>query len=77
MKLEHVGSNQTVVTIGDRQYLFSYNTPVAYKCKGINYITDKFWSKTTSTHINRFIGGKNEPFKVISQDKLDMQTGGK
>ena len=39
-------------------YLFSYNTLVAYtELDGTwcCYVTDKFWSSTTSKHINQFI----------------------
>ena len=52
-----VGSNMTQLTNGKFLVLFSYNMPVAVIDTDIKkvYRTDKFWSKTTSTHINKWL----------------------
>ena len=53
MKLNHLASNKNEITLADgTQVLFSYATPVAAWRDGAFYKTDKFWSKTTSRHIN-------------------------
>jgi hypothetical protein len=53
MKLKQIGSNQTEITTPTgAQVLFSYETPVAAWIDGQFYKTDKFYSRTTSRHIN-------------------------
>ena len=69
MKLNAIGSNQTEVTIGNKRVLFSYSTPVAYYENGMYFKTSKKWSKTTSKHINQWIGGS--PVNEIAQDLMD------
>lgn len=64
MKLNHIGSNQTELTIEKNgiQYiiLFSYNTPVACQIyhEGLTVYkkTEKKHSVTTSKHINKWLG---------------------
>ena len=55
----------TQLTNGKFLVLFSYNMPVAVIDTTIKkvYKTDKFWSKTTSTHINKW-------FKMITNDHI-------
>ena len=55
MKLEPIGSNQTVLRFEDKAILFSYETPVAAIMDGKAYKTDKQWSRTTSKHINSWL----------------------
>lgn len=69
MNLINKGSNQVVVNLGSRDVLFSYNTAVAYRENGEYFVTDKFWSVTTSKHINKFVNGA-EAVKV-SQNTLN------
>lgn len=63
--IKQVGSNMTELTNGKFVILFSYNTPVA----AINtdtkqvYRTNHFFSKTTSTHINKW-------FKMITNNHI-------
>lgn len=54
MNLRPIGNNQTELDLGVYQILFSYRTPVAVvdTRTGNSYRTEKFWSKTTSKHIN-------------------------
>ena len=55
MKLNPIGANQNEVEINGNRILFSYRTPVAAWIDGRPYRTEKFWSVTTSKHINRWL----------------------
>jgi hypothetical protein len=66
------------IVIGDKKILISYKTPVAYYQKGVGFAkTDKFWSRTTSRHINSwiemsgYVANRGDGLREISQDKLD------
>jgi len=69
MTLKQVGSNMSEVGIGDKTVLYSYSTPVAYKEGGFLFVTNKYWSKTTSRHINKWLDGSK--FETIPQLSLD------
>lgn len=77
MKLNPIGSNMTEVEIGDKTVLFSYKTPVAYYDGTWLYITTKKWSKTTTSHINKWLESRKKCLGTnlipldISQEKLD------
>lgn len=73
MKLRNVGSNQTVLSLDNgTEILFSYNTPVAGFVEGYGYVkTDKFHSKTTSKHINNYLGPSIYYVKIMSQSFFD------
>ena len=64
MKLRPVGSNQTELTIKGSIILFSYQTPVAVIGIGGNYKTDKWFSQTTTRHINSFFKGLETPKEI-------------
>jgi len=70
MKLRPVGSNQTELTINGITILFSYTTPVAILGLGGNYKTEKWYSQTTTRHINKFFKGLETP-KEIPQNVID------
>ena len=57
MKLTPIAANQNEVTINDgTQIFFSYITPVAAYLPSEGYVrTAKFWSVTTSRHINKWL----------------------
>lgn len=57
MKLQSLGSNQTLMTRHDDiQILFSYSTPVAAYIPTQGYFrTEQKWSNTTTRHIQKFI----------------------
>ena len=58
MQLTPIASNMTEVETADARILFSYRTPVAAYIFGEGFVkTDKFWSVTTSRHINKWLGG--------------------
>ena len=69
MKLKKIANNVTMLDFGNRFIVFSYETPVIYHDCETLYVTDKFWSKTTSKHINQFLGGRNSV--AIKQDELN------
>lgn len=57
MKLKPIASNMTELALTDGTLvLFSYETPVACWKDGLFSITDKKWSKTTTRHINKWLG---------------------
>ena len=70
MQLTPIASNMTEVETKDARILFSYRTPVAAYVYGVGYVkTDKWWSVTTSRHINKWIG--NCTTREVSQTYLD------
>ena len=70
MQLTPIASNLTEVETSEARILFSYRTPVAAYVFGRGYVrTEKWWSVTTSRHINKWIG--NCTTKEVSQTYLD------
>ena len=70
MQLTPLASNMTEIETDDARILFSYRTPVAAYVFGVGYVkTDKWWSVTTSRHINKWIDGVT--VKEVSQTFLD------
>ena len=57
MQLTPIASNMTEVETSEARILFSYRTPVAAYVFGEGFVrTEKWWSVTTSRHINKWIG---------------------
>jgi len=73
MKLTPIAANQTEVETNEGRIFFSYKTPVAAYLWGKGYIkTEKYWSVTTSRHINKWMGKQNsEDCDTVSQQFLD------
>ena len=72
MQLTPIASNMTEIETDDARILFSYRTPVAAYVFGEGFVkTEKFWSVTTSRHINKWIGSTNRPIKQVPQTYLD------
>ena len=70
MQLTPIASNMTEVETSEARILFSYRTPVAAYVFGEGYVrTEKWWSVTTSRHINKWIDGGTT--KEVSQTYLD------
>jgi len=71
MKIKQLGSNQVEVVIpGKARVLFSYNTPVAAFIEGRGWVkTNRFYSKTTSKHINEYLQGLE--YETVDQAELD------
>ena len=63
MKLTPIAANQTSVTFNDGTEVFiSYKTPVAAYLPSKGYVkTEKFYSVTTSRHINKWLPTKDVP----------------
>ena len=75
MQLTPIASNMTEVETKEARILFSYRTPVAAYVFGVGYVkTDKWWSVTTSRHINKWIDGV--PAKEVAQTYLDNLVQG-
>ena len=70
MQLTPIASNMTEIETDSARVLFSYRTPVAAYVFGVGFIkTDKFWSVTTSRHINKWLDGGTP--REVSQTYLD------
>ena len=76
MKLTPIAANQNEVEFTNgTQVFFSYKTPVAAYCPSQGYIrTAKFWSVTTSRHINKWLKGITEVTEV-PQEMLTELVG--
>ena len=72
MKLTPIAANQTEVSINDGSTIFfSYRTPVAAYLPEKGYVrTNKFWSVTTSRHINKWLNNVTN-VQEIDQSVLD------
>lgn len=73
MQIENLKKNMTLVKNEKVCVLVSYKTPVAYVDvkTGKTYRTNRKWSKTTTRHINQFLGEEELVFSV-SQDILNQ-----
>ena len=76
MQLTPIAANQTQLNLNDgTEVFFSYKTPVAAYCPSKGYIrTAKFWSVTTSRHINKWLKGITEVTEV-PQEMLTELAG--
>jgi len=71
MQLTPIASNMTEVETSEARILFSYRTPVAAYVFGDGFVrTEKWWSVTTSRHINKWIG-KDVTTEEVAQTYLD------
>ena len=75
MKLTPIAANQTSVTFNDgTEVFFSYKTPVAAYLPEKGYVkTEKFYSVTTSRHINMYLPTKDVP--TVSEEFLVALSG--
>ena len=69
MKLQSFATNRTLLTFDDgSEVFFSYQTPVAGYSKKLGYIkTNRWYSSTTTRHINRYL---NEYCDVPDTDSI-------
>ena len=71
MQLTPLASNMTEVETDLGSVLFSYRTPVAAYVYGEGFVrTEKWWSVTTSRHINKWLP-ENGTVKEVEQTYLD------
>ena len=76
MQLTPIASNMTEVETSEARILFSYRTPVAAYVFGRGYVrTEKWFSVTTSRHINKWIG-KDVTTEEVAQTYLDNLVQG-
>ena len=70
MNLHPIAANQTELHLDNGTIVFfSYKTPVA-ACTADGFIrTNKFWSVTTSRHLNKCLDGRN--YKEVDQEILE------
>ena len=75
MQLTPIAANQTSVTFNDgTEVFFSYKTPVAAYLPEKGYVkTEKFYSVTTSMHINKYLPTKDVP--TVSEEFLVQLSG--
>ena len=69
----------TELELNDKVILFSYKTPVAMCDYSNIYKTDRYYSKTTSKHINQWANMRNtnkDELLTISQSELNQLTEG-
>ena len=73
MQLTPIASNMTEIETSEARILFSYRTPVAAYVFGEGFVrTEKWWSVTTSRHINKWLDLRyGETAKEVSQTYLD------
>ena len=67
MRIKSLGSNKTEVELKDLKILVSYSTPVScirYNGKGV-LKTSKFFSITTSKHINQWLESNGYNPKLV------------
>jgi len=75
MQLTPIAANQTSVSFNDgTEVFFSYKTPVAAYLPEKGYVkTEKFYSVTTSRHINKYLPTKDVP--TVSEEFLVQLSG--
>ena len=77
MKLKQIAANQTLLTFPNySEVLFSYETPVAGYHPDLGYVkTNKWYSQTTSKHINKYLYNGSSTlsvtFKEVDQDVIN------
>lgn len=74
MKVEHIGSNQTVISGYSYQVLFSYNTPVVIHDikEGLYLRTERKYTVTTRKHIGSFLSKiPDSRIKRIPQEAIE------
>ena len=73
MKVRNVGSNMTELLTNGYTVLFSYETPVAALTPQGYVRTAKWYSQTTTRHINKWLDGVTA--EEMPQDFFDSITG--
>ena len=66
MKQTPIAANQTQISLNNgTEVFFSYKTPVAAYLPEKGYVrTEKFWSVTTSRHINKWLKDINNVTEI-------------
>lgn len=69
MNVKYLTLHCRVYIVDNTEVLVSYTTPVAARVNGKYYKTDEYYSKTTTIHVNNWIG--DHSFELVSQDYLN------
>ena len=72
MELQSFAKNRTLLIFnnGITEIFFSYETPVAGYSNKLGYIkTDQYYSRTTTRHINKYLGDLKHT--VVSQSTIN------
>jgi len=81
MKLTPIAANQTLVSYNNgSEVFFSYRTPVAGYSPELGYVrTNKYYSQTTTKHINKYLNVNNHNldciFESVNQEVIDNMVG--
>ena len=77
MNLKPIAANQTELALPcGAVVFFSYETPVAAMLPSGQYIrTEKFWSVTTSRHLNKWLVSVSDSVKMVPQEELYNLSG--
>jgi hypothetical protein len=67
MRIEKLGNNKTRLNTGTASVYFSYNTPVVLVKGKQVYVTEDYYSKTTSRHITEFLTFEDFEGRVINK----------
>lgn len=71
MRIRSIKANMNELVIDrDTAILFSYDTPVAGWDEQGAFRTDRYYSKTTTKHINQYLGGKDIG-RVVPQQYIE------
>jgi hypothetical protein len=77
MKLRQIASNMTELVTNGCTILFSYKTPVAAYTPTQGYVrTAKWYSQTTTRHINKWLRSQNAEAEERSQEFFDSLIEG-
>lgn len=79
MQVKSVGSNKIQVDKHNGTFLVSYETPVAALIPGVGWVrTEKFWSNTTSKHINHWLYVANgaKDVSIVPQEEIEAHFNG-
>jgi len=77
MELTPLASNMTELQTDSASLLFSYSTPVAGRCDGIDgpFKTAQHYSQTTTRHIKKYFRNEwdidSDTVQEISQERID------
>ena len=70
IELNSMSKNVNELRVGDNFGLFSYKTLVAVYTRNGFYKTDKYYSRTTSKHINQWLGAS----KAIEASSTELDS---
>jgi len=71
---ENYGAHSMAIAMGNLTLFYSYDTVVSFNFKGLKYVSENLWGRTTGKHLNA-IGGskriKREEFEQLLKKALE------